>query len=229
MVPLLRVMHAGIRVRRPAIVRTLAAWLRQQPRPSAVVSVMPNFNGIMRDAIHRGPPRRSPRGRAHRLRGLPARFWIEPGIDRVVVATEEAQGQALASGWPRARFAGPRASCCTPGSTAGGADPRADARGAGLPAGFDGDAPLRGQGLARDGSPRRAAGRTVARPRVVAVCGENPGPLRAARAARGARRRAGSCASASPTAWPTSSPRATCSSPSPARARSPRPSTSACR
>src|SRR5512144_2240171 len=42
MVPLLRLMHAAIRVRRPAIVRALVLWLREQPRPAAVVSVMPN-------------------------------------------------------------------------------------------------------------------------------------------------------------------------------------------
>jgi hypothetical protein len=47
-------MHAAIRVRRPAIARTLAVRLREQPPPAAVVSVMPNFNGVMRDATRVG-------------------------------------------------------------------------------------------------------------------------------------------------------------------------------
>ena len=40
MVPLLRLMHAVIRIRRRALVRTLGDWLREQPPPAAVVSVI---------------------------------------------------------------------------------------------------------------------------------------------------------------------------------------------
>jgi 1,2-diacylglycerol 3-beta-galactosyltransferase len=100
MVPLLRVMHAAIRVRRPALVRTLAAWLRQQPRPAAVVSVMPNFNGIMRDAIREAIPGTPLVVVLTDLADFPPRFWIEPGLDRVVVGTDEARAQALAIGIP---------------------------------------------------------------------------------------------------------------------------------
>jgi len=100
MVPLLRVMHAAIRARRPAIVRTLAAWLRQQPRPAAVVSVMPNFNGIMRDAIREAIPGTPLVVVLTDLADFPPRFWIEPGLDRVVVGTDEARAQALAIGIP---------------------------------------------------------------------------------------------------------------------------------
>jgi processive 1,2-diacylglycerol beta-glucosyltransferase len=103
MVPLLRVMHAGIRVRRPAIVRTLAAWLRAQPRPAAVVSVMPNFNGVMRDAIREAIPGTPLVVVLTDLADFPPRFWIEPGIDRVVVGTDEAREQAVAIGIPPGR------------------------------------------------------------------------------------------------------------------------------
>src|SRR5512135_2579376 len=51
MVPLLRLMHGVIRLLRPRIVRALAAWLADQPRPAAVLSVMPHFNGIMTEAL----------------------------------------------------------------------------------------------------------------------------------------------------------------------------------
>ena len=98
MVPLLRLMHAGIRVRRPAIERTLAAWRRAQPRPAAVVSVFPNFNGIIRDALARAHPGVPLVVVLTDFADFPPRFWIEPGIDRVVVASDEARRQALALG-----------------------------------------------------------------------------------------------------------------------------------
>ena len=100
MVPLLRVMHAAIRARRPAIVRALAGWLRRQPRPAAVVSVMPNFNGIMRDAIREAIPGTPLVVVLTDFADFPPRFWIEPGLDRVVVGTDEARAQALAIGIP---------------------------------------------------------------------------------------------------------------------------------
>jgi UDP-N-acetylglucosamine:LPS N-acetylglucosamine transferase len=98
MVPLLRVMHAAIRVRRPAIVRTLAAWLRRQGRLPAIVSVMPNFNGIMRDAIREAIPGTPLVVVLTDFADFPPRFWIEPGLDRVVVGTDEAREQALSAG-----------------------------------------------------------------------------------------------------------------------------------
>jgi len=104
MVPLLRVMHAGIRVRRPALVRTLTEWLRAQPRPEAVLSVMPNFNGVMRDALRDAHPGVPLIVVLTDLADFPPRFWIEPGIDRVVVGTDEAREQALALGLPEERI-----------------------------------------------------------------------------------------------------------------------------
>jgi len=105
MVPLLRLMHAGIRVRRGAVVRTLARWLRTQPvRPAAVVSVFPNFNGIIRDALAASYPGVPLVVVLTDFADFPPRFWIEPGIDRVVVATEEARRQALAIGIPEPRI-----------------------------------------------------------------------------------------------------------------------------
>ncbi len=103
MVPLLRVMHAAIRLRRPAIVRTLAAWLREQPRPAAVLSVMPNFNGVMRDAIRDAIPGVPLVVVLTDFADFPPRFWIEPGIDRVVVGTDEAREQAIEIGVPPER------------------------------------------------------------------------------------------------------------------------------
>jgi 1,2-diacylglycerol 3-beta-galactosyltransferase len=100
MVPLLRLMHGVIRVRRRALVRTLEQRLREEPRPAAVVSVMPNFNGIMVDALRAAHPGVPLVVVLTDLADFPPRFWIEPGIDRVVVGTDEAREQALALGLP---------------------------------------------------------------------------------------------------------------------------------
>ncbi len=98
MVPLLRLMHGVIRLRRGAILRVLSHWLSERPRPAAVVSVMPNFNGIMAAAlaqVHPGVPLVVV---LTDFADFPPRFWIEPGIDRVVVGSDEAREQALAIG-----------------------------------------------------------------------------------------------------------------------------------
>jgi 1,2-diacylglycerol 3-beta-galactosyltransferase len=100
MVPLLRLMHGAIRVRRRALVRMLAAWLRERPRPAAVVSVMPNFNGVMRDAIRVAQPGVPLVVVLTDLADFPKHFWIEPGIDRVVVGSDEAREQAVSLGLP---------------------------------------------------------------------------------------------------------------------------------
>ncbi|HXK10889.1 MAG TPA: galactosyldiacylglycerol synthase [Vicinamibacteria bacterium] len=180
MVPLLRVLHATIRVRRRAIVRTLAAWLRGQPRPAAVLSVMPNFNGVMRDAIRDAMPGTPLVVVLTDLADFPPRFWIEPGIDRVVVATEEAREQAIAIGIPRDRVCRVSGMVLNPRFyRAGGPSVRERTR--------------EEMGFARDdfavtllfggkGSPEMAplAERLLdADPafKVVAVCGENPGLL----------------------------------------------------
>lgn len=105
MVPLLRLMHGVIRVRRPALVRTLTGWLQAQPRPGAVVSVMPNFNGVMRDAIRAVWPGVPFVVVLTDLADFPPRFWIEPGIDRLVVGTDEARQQALDLGLAADRVA----------------------------------------------------------------------------------------------------------------------------
>jgi len=178
MVPLLRLMHAGIRVRRRALVRTLAGWLRGQPRPAAVVSVFPNFNGVMRDAIREALPGVPLVVVLTDLADFPPRFWIEPGLDRVVVGTDEARAQAVAIGIPAARLSRVSGMVLHPRFyRAGGPEARARAR-AELALG-DGDFAVTLL-FGGKGSPEMAplAERLLeADPafRVVAICGENPG------------------------------------------------------
>ncbi len=104
MVPLLRLMHGAIRVRRRTLVRTLASWLREQPRPEAVVSVFPNFNGVLRDAVQEAIPGVPLVVVLTDFADFPPRFWIEPGLDRVVVGSAEAAEQARAIGIPAERL-----------------------------------------------------------------------------------------------------------------------------
>lgn len=180
MVPLLRVMHGAIRVRRPAIVRTLAAWLREQPRPAAVVSVMPNFNGVMRDAIREAIPGTPLVVVLTDFADFPPRFWIEPGLDRVVVGTDEARAQALATGIPPEKIARVSGMVMNPRFyRAGGPSVRGRVRGAlGL-----GEAAFAVTLLfGGKGSPEMVplAERLLAADpafRVIAICGENPALL----------------------------------------------------
>jgi 1,2-diacylglycerol 3-beta-galactosyltransferase len=103
MVPLLRLMHAAIWVRRRTLVRTLASWLREQRRPDTIVSVFPNFNGVLRDAVQQAIPGVPLVVVLTDFADFPPRFWIEPGLDRVVVGSEAAAEQALALGIPAER------------------------------------------------------------------------------------------------------------------------------
>jgi hypothetical protein len=196
MVPLLRVMHGAIRARRPAIVRTLAGWLRQQPRPAAVVSVMPNFNGVMRDAIREAIPGTPLVVVLTDLADFPPRFWIEPGLDRVVVGTDEARAQALATGIPPEGIARVSGMVMHPRFyRAGGPSVRGRVRGE---LGLDEAAFAVTLLFGGKGSPEMVplAERLLAADpafRVIAICGENPAlferlaPLEARAAGRLAR------------------------------------------
>jgi UDP-N-acetylglucosamine:LPS N-acetylglucosamine transferase len=177
MVPLLRLMHAVIRIRRRALVRRLGEWLRTVPCPAAVVSVMPNFNGVMRDAIEATHPGTPLVVVLTDLADFPPRFWIEPGIDRVVVGTDEAREQALGLGLPPERITRVSGMVLNPSFyRAGGAEGREGAR--------------KGLGLGTEdfvvtllfggkGSPQMvplARGLLEADPgwTVIAICGDNP-------------------------------------------------------
>jgi UDP-N-acetylglucosamine:LPS N-acetylglucosamine transferase len=103
MVPLLHVLQTVIRLRHRPLVRCLRDYLAARRRPAVVVSVMPNFNAVIRDALAASHP------------GVPfvvlltdfadfgKRFWLVPGLDRVIVGSDQAAAQALAAGLPPER------------------------------------------------------------------------------------------------------------------------------
>jgi 1,2-diacylglycerol 3-beta-galactosyltransferase len=102
LVPLLRTLHGLTRLNHRTLVRLLADELRRH-RPAAVLSVAPNFNAAIRDAVRATHPAIPFLVLLTDLADFPPHFWMEPGIDRVIVATEHAARQAVAQGIPRAR------------------------------------------------------------------------------------------------------------------------------
>ncbi|HEY5906996.1 MAG TPA: glycosyltransferase, partial [Vicinamibacteria bacterium] len=98
--PLLGLLHRLIALRRRALVRGLVPFLRAAA-PRAVVSVIPNFNGVLRDAVREAVPQAPFLVLLTDLADLPPHFWIEPGVDGVIVGSDEAVRQALALGLPK--------------------------------------------------------------------------------------------------------------------------------
>jgi UDP-N-acetylglucosamine:LPS N-acetylglucosamine transferase len=103
MVPMLRVLHALIALRGKTLSATLARHLAEW-RPAAVVSVMPNFNRVIRDALRVAHPGVPFLILLTDFADFPPHFWMEPGVDRVIVGSEHAVSQALERGIPRDRI-----------------------------------------------------------------------------------------------------------------------------
>ena len=103
LVPLLRVLHGAIALRHGALVGCLARYLRGREAPAAVVSVLPNFNAVMRDAVREAHPGVPFVVLLTDYADFPPRFWIVPGLDRVIVGSERAREQALELGIPGSR------------------------------------------------------------------------------------------------------------------------------
>ena len=95
--PLLRLLHLAIAVRRRSLVAAFARYLALRP-PALVLSVVPNFNGVVRDAVRAACPGVPVFVLLTDFADLPPGFWIEPGLDRVIVATDRAENQARAIG-----------------------------------------------------------------------------------------------------------------------------------
>jgi UDP-N-acetylglucosamine:LPS N-acetylglucosamine transferase len=100
--PLLRVLHLLIALRRRSIASALGTYLSGS-RPLAVVSLVPNFNGVIRDAVHAVHPGVPFLVVLTDFADLPPHFWIEPGVDRVIAGSERAAAQAAGLGVPAHR------------------------------------------------------------------------------------------------------------------------------
>ena len=99
LVPTLRLMQFLIRRLRGPLSRRVAAELKREPA-ALVVSMFPNFNAVLRDAVRQALPGTSFFVLLTDYADLPRHFWIEPGVDRVIVGSERAAEQASAAGIP---------------------------------------------------------------------------------------------------------------------------------
>lgn len=99
LVPMLRAFQWLIRLRRSTLCDLLAAHLGERP-PHLVISLIPNFNGVIRDAVRRCRPETPFFVLLTDFADFPPRFWMEPGVDRVIVGSEHAVAQALEAGLP---------------------------------------------------------------------------------------------------------------------------------
>lgn len=102
LVPLLRAFQWGIRRRRGPLVRLLASYFAASS-PSLIVSLIPNFNGVIADARRHASPGTPFLVVLTDFADFPPHFWIEPDVDRVIVGTEHAQAQASKAGLPASR------------------------------------------------------------------------------------------------------------------------------
>lgn len=99
----LRVLQAGIRAAHPWLVRRLAAhWA--DTRPDLVVSLIPNFNRALHDALAIARPGVPFVTVMTDLADHPPAFWAEPGTaQHLVCGTAHAAVQALQAGCPPER------------------------------------------------------------------------------------------------------------------------------
>jgi glycosyltransferase involved in cell wall biosynthesis len=102
LVPTLRVLQFFIRRLRRRLSGTMACELRAAPA-ALVVSMAPNFNAVLRDAVREALPDTPFFVLLTDYADFPPHFWIEPGVDRVIAGSERAVEQALAAGIPADR------------------------------------------------------------------------------------------------------------------------------
>lgn len=100
LVPLLRAFQSLVKVRHKALSACVAHFLEVE-KPDVVMSVLPNFNAVLRDAVRAALPGVPFAVTLTDLADFPSNFWIVPGLDRVLVATDEAVAQAEKTGIPR--------------------------------------------------------------------------------------------------------------------------------
>ena len=99
----LRVFQWLIRRMKVRLCRLLTARLRERP-PRLVISLVPNFNGVIGEAVRQCLPGTPFIVLLTDFADLPPHFWIEPGLDRVIVGSDHAAAQARAAGVPAARI-----------------------------------------------------------------------------------------------------------------------------
>lgn len=97
LVPLLRGFQWGIRQQRRALVKLVAAYLAAT-KPAVIVSLIPNFNGVLAEACREAAPATPFVVVLTDFADFPPHFWMEPELEHVVVGSEQAEAQARTAG-----------------------------------------------------------------------------------------------------------------------------------
>lgn len=101
----LSVLQGLIRAGRPWLAARLRRHWASAATPDLVVSLVPNFNRVLREALADVAPRAPFVTVMTDLADLPPRFWIEADLDQhVVCGTDRAVEQARAAGHPEDRI-----------------------------------------------------------------------------------------------------------------------------
>jgi hypothetical protein len=103
LVPTLRLLQFGIRRLRGPLARKMARELQAAPAALAM-SLAPNFNAVLRDAVRQALPGTSFFVLLTDYADFPRHFWIERGLDRVIVGSDHAVRQARDAGIPADRI-----------------------------------------------------------------------------------------------------------------------------
>jgi hypothetical protein len=176
LVPTLRLMQFCIRRLRGPLSRKMAQELRAAPAP-LVMSLAPNFNAVLRDAVRAALPGTSFFVLLTDYADFPRHFWIEPGVDRVVVGSDRAAQQAREAGLPEERITRTSGMVLHPRFYAGGGPAARDIarRELGIP--HDAFVVMElfgGKGSAEMGPLSRGLLQQAPDWHVIAICGDNP-------------------------------------------------------
>ena len=98
--PLLRALQAAIRLHAPVMERQLARHWRRD-LPDLVVSLIPNFNAVLFDALRASDPRVPYVTVMTDIADTPPHFWQEPQDQYLICGSSKAYLQARLSGWYR--------------------------------------------------------------------------------------------------------------------------------
>jgi 1,2-diacylglycerol 3-beta-galactosyltransferase len=175
MVPMLRALQWCIARLHARLARRLAEDLAARPRADLVVSLAPNFNGPIRDAVRAAWPGVPFAVHLTDWADFPPDFWMVPGLDAVLVGSDAAVAQARNLGFAGDRIVRLSGMVLSPRFHRVEADARTTLR---AELAVPGNAFLVMLLVGGKGTARMAplAERLVSVPelRVIAVCGENP-------------------------------------------------------
>lgn len=174
--PTLRVLQFLISLLRRPLSRMVARELAARPA-ALVISLMPNFNAVLRDGVRRALPGTSFFVLLTDYADLPRHFWIVPGIDRAIVGSDHAAEQARQAGLAEDRISRTSGMVLNPSFYTGGGPPaRARVRQElGIPEGAFTVMELFG-GKGSDEMRPLSKGLLQQSPEwhVIAICGDNP-------------------------------------------------------